>query len=61
MLLCLLLPVMSTVADLIELLSPATARKTRRHLSYWRILRQKIVSGSSEHLHSYGSRHRPFP
>ena len=32
MLLYLLLPVMSTVADLIELLSPATARKTRQHL-----------------------------
>ncbi len=32
MLLYLLLPVMSTVTDLIELSSPATPRKTRQHL-----------------------------
>lgn len=60
MLLYLLLPVMSTVATLIEL-SPTTARKTRQHLNCWRNLRQNIVSGSSEHLYSYGSRQRPFP
>lgn len=51
MLLYLLLPVLSTVADLIELVSPALARKTRQHLDYRPILRVKTLCLDHQNIH----------